>query len=43
MQVCFIREFLMASVSIRSVKKNFGDVPILPGVDIEIEDGAVTV
>ena len=33
----------MASVSIRSVKKNFGDVPILHGVDIEIEDGSFTV
>jgi multiple sugar transport system ATP-binding protein len=43
MQVSFIREFLMASVSIRSVKKNFGDVPILHGVDIEIEDGSFTV
>ena len=39
MQVSFFRDFLMASVSIRSVKKNFGDVPILHGVDIEIEDG----
>ncbi len=33
----------MASVSIRSVKKNFGDVPILHGVDIEIQDGSFTV
>ena len=33
----------MASVPIRSVKKNFGDVPILHGVDIEIEDGSFTV
>jgi multiple sugar transport system ATP-binding protein len=33
----------MASVSIRSVKKNFGDVPILHGVDIEIVDGSFTV
>ena len=33
----------MASVSIRSVKKNFGDVPILHGVDIEIKDGSFTV
>jgi multiple sugar transport system ATP-binding protein len=43
MQACFSRDFLMASVSIRSVKKNFGDVPILHGVDIEIEDGSFTV
>lgn len=33
----------MASVSIRSVKKNFGEVPILHGVDIEIQDGSFTV
>jgi len=33
----------MASVSIRSVKKNFGEVPILHGVDIEIKDGTFTV
>ena len=33
----------MASVSIRFVKKNFGDVPILHGVDIEIKDGSFTV
>ena len=33
----------MASVSIRSVKKNFGEVPILHGVDIEIKDGSFTV
>ncbi|NKI96846.1 sn-glycerol-3-phosphate ABC transporter ATP-binding protein UgpC [Rhizobacter sp. SG703] len=33
----------MASVSIRSVKKRFGAVQILHGVDIEIADGAFTV
>ena len=33
----------MASVSIRAVKKNFGEVPILHGVDIEIENGSFTV
>jgi multiple sugar transport system ATP-binding protein len=33
----------MASVSIRSVKKKFGEVPILHGVDIEIKDGSFTV
>ena len=33
----------MASVTIHSVKKNFGDVPILHGVDIDIADGSFTV
>ena len=33
----------MASVSIQSVSKKFGDVPILHGVDIEIADGSFTV
>ncbi|MBS0450173.1 MAG: sn-glycerol-3-phosphate ABC transporter ATP-binding protein UgpC [Proteobacteria bacterium] len=33
----------MASVTIRSVKKRFGDVPILHGVDIDIRDGSFTV
>jgi multiple sugar transport system ATP-binding protein len=33
----------MASVSIQAVRKNFGDVPILHGVDIEIRDGSFTV
>jgi len=33
----------MASVSIRAVKKNFGEVAILHGVDIEIENGSFTV
>ncbi len=33
----------MASVSIQAVKKNFGVVPILHGVDIEIRDGSFTV
>ena len=33
----------MASVTIRAVKKNFGDVPILHGVDIDIRDGSFTV
>ena len=33
----------MASVSITAVKKNFGPVPILHGVDIEIQDGSFTV
>jgi multiple sugar transport system ATP-binding protein len=33
----------MASVSIRAARKNFGEVAILHGVDIEIEDGSFTV
>src|SRR4051812_5768208 len=33
----------MSSVSIQSVRKNFGHVPILHGVDIEIPDGSFTV
>jgi multiple sugar transport system ATP-binding protein len=33
----------MASVTIQAVKKNFGDVPILHGVDIDIQDGSFTV
>ena len=33
----------MASVSIQSVSKKFGDVPILHEVDIEIADGSFTV
>src|ERR1700710_1691630 len=33
----------MASVTIRAVKKNFGDVSILHGVDIDIHDGSFTV
>ncbi len=33
----------MASVTIQAVKKNFGQVPILHGVDIEIPDGSFTV
>ncbi len=33
----------MASVTIHSVKKNFGEVPILHGVDIDIQDGSFTV
>lgn len=33
----------MASVTITSVKKNFGEVPILHGVDIDIRDGSFTV
>src|SRR3569832_2565452 len=33
----------MASVNIRSVKKSFGETPILHGVDIEISDGSFTV
>jgi multiple sugar transport system ATP-binding protein len=33
----------MASVTIQAVKKNFGDVAILHGVDIEIRDGSFTV
>jgi len=32
----------MASVSIQAVKKNFGEVQVLHGVDIEIEDGSFT-
>ena len=33
----------MASVTIQAVKKNFGTVPILHGVDIDIQDGSFTV
>jgi multiple sugar transport system ATP-binding protein len=33
----------MASVTIQAVKKNFGSVPVLHGVDITIEDGSFTV
>jgi multiple sugar transport system ATP-binding protein len=33
----------MASVTIQAVKKNFGSVPILHGVDIDIPDGSFTV
>jgi multiple sugar transport system ATP-binding protein len=33
----------MASVTIRSVKKNFGHTPVLHGVDIDIADGSFTV
>ena len=33
----------MASVSIQAVRKNFGSVPVLHGVDIEIVDGSFTV
>jgi multiple sugar transport system ATP-binding protein len=33
----------MASVTIQAVKKNFGSVPILHGVDIDIRDGSFTV
>ena len=33
----------MASVTIRSVRKHFGEVPILHGVDIDIADGSFTV
>jgi multiple sugar transport system ATP-binding protein len=33
----------MASVTIHSVRKNFGEVPILHGVDIQIPDGSFTV
>ena len=33
----------MASVTIHSVKKNFGHVPVLHGVDIDIADGSFTV
>ncbi|NDZ17221.1 sugar ABC transporter ATP-binding protein [Variovorax sp. WS11] len=33
----------MASVTIQAVKKNFGDVSILHGVDIDIQDGSFTV
>ncbi|HSH88648.1 MAG TPA: sn-glycerol-3-phosphate ABC transporter ATP-binding protein UgpC [Ramlibacter sp.] len=33
----------MASVTIHSVRKNFGEVPILHGVDIDIPDGSFTV
>ena len=33
----------MASVTIHSVRKSFGEVPILHGVDIEIPDGSFTV
>ncbi|MEP6791484.1 MAG: sn-glycerol-3-phosphate ABC transporter ATP-binding protein UgpC [Ramlibacter sp.] len=33
----------MASVTIQAVRKNFGEVPILHGVDIDIPDGSFTV
>jgi len=33
----------MASVTIRSVRKSFGEVPVLHGVDIDIADGSFTV
>jgi multiple sugar transport system ATP-binding protein len=33
----------MASVTIQAVKKNFGEVAVLHGVDIDIEDGQFTV
>ena len=33
----------MASVTIRAVRKNFGETPILHGVDIDIADGSFTV
>src|SRR6478735_5082803 len=33
----------MASVTIQSVRKTFGETPILHGVDIEIADGSFTV
>jgi multiple sugar transport system ATP-binding protein len=33
----------MASVTIQAVKKNFGEVPILHGVDVDIADGSFTV
>ncbi len=33
----------MASVTIQAVKKNFGEVQILHGVDIDIKDGSFTV
>src|SRR6476620_1232524 len=33
----------MASVTIQAVKKNFGEVAILHGVDIDIQDGSFTV
>src|SRR5882757_608031 len=40
----FIRQSeCMASVTIQAVKKNFGEVPILHGVDIDIPDGSFTV
>jgi multiple sugar transport system ATP-binding protein len=29
----------MASLSVQSVKKNYGNVPVLHGVDVEVEDG----
>ncbi len=33
----------MASVTIQAVRKNFGAVPVLHGVDIDIDDGSFTV
>ena len=33
----------MASVTIQAVKKNFGEVAVLHGVDIDIQDGSFTV
>jgi multiple sugar transport system ATP-binding protein len=37
------QEQFMASVTIQAVKKNFGNTPILHGVDIDIHDGSFTV
>ncbi len=33
----------MASVTLQAAKKNFGEVPVLHGVDIDIDDGSFTV
>jgi multiple sugar transport system ATP-binding protein len=38
-----LRKECMASVTIQAVKKNFGEVPVLHGVDIDIRDGSFTV
>ncbi len=33
----------MAHVTIRSVKKRYGDIEVMHGVDIDIADGSFTV
>ena len=29
----------MGQVSLRGIRKNFGDVPVIQGVDLEVRDG----
>ncbi len=43
--MCYLRHFSlqMAEVHIRSVRKSYGNVPILRGIDIEIRDGQFVV